>query len=356
MSYYEIDSMLASEKGVRAEFETVVDNCVSLGINTLYLHVRAFCDSLYPSRYFPLMEGAKAYDFDIFEFMLDRCREAGISVHAWINPFRVRPADTQVDLLSKESPVYRWYHDENEENDENALRYEGIYLNPASQEARKLIMDGIREILTRYQVDGIHFDDYFYPTTDERLDEKSYRNYCQSAIEPLELADWRRFHVNTLIEGCHTLIHHDWPDCVFSVSPAASMEKNYIDLYADVEKWIQDGMIDCVIPQLYFGFSYPDASFQFEKLLEEWKKAVLPFPDVKMQIGLACYKINTDNPADYEEWHAREDVVARQADICEKDEAIAGYALFSYESLFSKEERNTSQRENLKAVIQSGRQ
>ena len=140
-------------------------------------------------------------------------------------------------------------------------------------------------------------------------------------------------------------------DIVFSVSPMASIQKNYNELYADVEAWVESGCIDCIIPQLYFGFDYPDKQFCFDNLLDEWLRLVSENKQVKLKIGLAPYKIGTDAEADREEWNSSEDIIARQAEKCYKNGNVAGYVLFSYSSLASDASLNVKQRENLSEII-----
>ena len=351
LSYSEIDELLTGEKGIKDEFPVVLKNCIDLKITSLYLQVRPFCDSLYPSSIFPLHEKVKRYDYDVFGYMVNACHKAGIKVHAWINPYRVRMNSTDIQELPQESPAYIWRHDSDRSNDDNVLIWQGIYLNPAKEEVRKLVIDGIREILLQYPVDGIHFDDYFYPTADKQFDKNTYEEYTAQADVPQGLSDWRRSHVNTLIEGCCTAIHHLSAGCVFSVSPAASIEKNFQDMFADVRKWIENQWIDRIIPQLYFGFTYPDENFCFKTLLKEWKALFKGLKGVDLQIGLGCYKIETTSEADLPEWSKGEDIIAREAKLCMQERNVSGFVLFSYRSLFSKEERNIRQRENLLKVL-----
>ena len=351
LSYSEIDEMLTDEAGVEEQFLKVLKDCKSLGISVLYLQVRPFCDTLYPSSLFPLREKAKRYDFDVFRFMVEETHKAGMEIHAWVNPYRVSSMITDMDALPKESPVYQWYHDGDPDNDDNAFICNGIYLNPAKVEVRKLVLEGIREILTCYPVDGIHFDDYFYPGADTRLDQKTYAEYCRKASVPKDQFDWRRSHVDALIESCHMAIEYLSPSCIFSVSPAASIDKNREELFADVKKWIDNRWIDRVIPQLYFGFEYPDESYRFETLLKEWKTLLQGNDCVELQIGLGCYKIETDTKADLPEWNTRDDIIARQTELSLQDCAVSGVVFFSYRSLFSKKDRNTKQREKLASYL-----
>jgi len=343
-SFSEINQMLQSENGLEAELKSAVENCKKLQINNVYIHLRSYCDSLYPSKLFPLIKSAARYDYDVFEMMLEAFHQSSIKVHAWINPYRVLSSSSDVEKLSKDSPAYKWLKDENKENDKNVLFYNGIYLNPAETEVQKLIIDGVKEIITNYDVDGIHLDDYFYPTKNEYFDKISYEKYKNGSKNSLNLDDWRRFNVNNLLSGCYSAIKYYNKNIVFSVSPAASIEKNYTDLYADIKEWISGGYVDAIIPQLYFGYNYSDEAFRFNNILKNWL-TLCKDNDVELLIGLAPYKIGTATEADGTEWQTETDILARQVKECYENERISGYIFFSYSSLFSEESLNTKQRE-----------
>lgn len=343
--------MLKSEKGFKTEFQAAVQNLKSLNTENLYVHVRSYCDSLFKSDYFPLIDEVSSYDYDVFEYIIGVCKENGIKVHAWINPYRVLTSSLDINKLSAESPAYKWY--KSEENKNNVICMNGIYLNPAEPDVRELVINGVREILTKYKVDGIHLDDYFYPTTDEKFDSVSYEKYKVSAENPLSLSDWRRGNVNALISGCYNAIKFYSSDVLFSVSPAADIDKNYSQMYADIKEWVVNGYVDCIIPQIYFGFRYPDPSFGFDALLDRWENLAAQNHQVDLLIGIAPYKIGTDAAADKEEWNSDTDTLAKQAEACYKSGAVKGYILFSYTSLFSDNELNVKQRENLLSYINS---
>lgn len=330
VSYSELDTML--QKDFKAQFDTAVQNSLSRGVTDMFVHIRPFCDSYYPSQYFPLRQTVEAYDFDVLEYMINTCHKNGIKFHAWLNPYRVRTADSEISLLPDNSPAKQWLNDETEENDTNVSLVGGIYLNPTSSEARQLIIDGIREIIENYAVDGIHFDDYFYPTTEAAFDEQSYTEYCDQTQKPLALAEWRRANVNALISGVYTAIKFKDKDIIFSVSPSASIDENYNKHYADIVAWCKNDCVDYIIPQLYFGFEYPDNNFKFDNLLDEWKSKVNG-TNVKLLIGLATYKINTQSEPDRAEWANGTEVINRQISICKDAEDIAGHIYFSYSSM-----------------------
>ena len=139
ISYSEINSMLLSENGFKNEFSQVLSNLKQLEIENVYIHVRAFCDSLYPSKYFPKMKALDGYDYDVLEYITKTLKAENIKVHAWINPYRVSTSTTDVNTIDTDSPAYIWLTDENPENDKNVCVSGGIYLNPAEAEVRNQI-------------------------------------------------------------------------------------------------------------------------------------------------------------------------------------------------------------------------
>lgn len=351
ITYSEINKMLLSEAGFEYEVTEAAEKCRSIGASEVYIHVRSHCDSLFKSEYFPLKNEAAGYDGDAFEFMLSAFHSAGIRVHAWINPYRVSTKGTDTSLLDSESPAYKWLNDSTAENDSNVCFYNGIYLNPGEAEVIKLITDGVKEIAKKYSVDGIHFDDYFYPTAEPALDSETYNKYTAKAENPLSLEEWRRTNVNLLISGCHNAIKEINKSIIFSVSPAASAKKNYSELFADVEHWVRNGYVDRIIPQLYFGFDYADENYRFDALLKRWEEISAENDAVELYIGLGFYKTGTENTADGDEWLANDNIIARQTEACRESKYAKGCVLFSYSTVFSDNEKNIKQLEGFKAVM-----
>lgn len=346
LTYSEIDVMLNSDN-FKSEFQKAMDNCKKMGITDTFIHIRAFGDSLYKSEYFPQRQSAAKYDYDVFGYMVMVCKERGIRVHAWINPYRICYGTTDANSLSAESAAYKWLNDSDPANDTNVSFSNGIYLNPASGEAQRLVINGVREVLLKYKIDGIHFDDYFYPTTDPQFDKVSYEKYVAETGTPLDLAFWRRANVNALIGGCYTAIKFIDKDIIFSISPAASVGKNYSEYYADVSAWVKSGCVDWIIPQIYFGFEYPREDYRFEQLLSIWKNTISSYKNTRLIVGLAAYKVGTSQKPDSEEWGARDDILLRQVEICRSDAAVTGHIFFSYSSLMSGEDANVRARKLL---------
>lgn len=336
--------LAAAAKGdFKTEFSKMAENCSSLGATALFVHVRAMSDSIYTSAYFPLVSWAEDLDFDVLAFMIEECHSRGIEFHAWINPYRISSSKSKLDQLPEDSPAHSL-------SSCIGQTEKGLYFDPSKAPARKLVIDGVREILSHYGVDGIHFDDYFYPTDSTAFDLSSYSAYCAETEKPLALADWRRVNVNLLIEGVCSAVRSSGTTAVFTVSPAANIENNENSLYADVDYWCKSGYLDAVIPQLYFGFSYPNEQFCFERLLNDWIDYTGD-STVKLYIGLAPYKLDTDSAADKTEWAGGTNIVARQLELIKNNPAADGAVLFSYSYLFSENENIIKQKENIKKVI-----
>ena len=216
-----------------------------------------------------------------------------------------------------------------------------IFFNPASDDVKKIVIKGVEEIVKNYDIDGIHFDDYFYPTTDESIDENEFLSYKESGGKLL-LDDWRRENVSDLIKKVYSTVKKIKPQVVFGVSPASNIEKNYNTLYADVEKWVtEDGYIDYICPQIYFGFK--NVYQPFMQTVKKWKK-LCENTSTTLYIGLPLYKSGeVDDYASTEDDEAKNEfvnnsnIIARQIRYIEKIESIKGYFVFSYSYLEKQE-------------------
>lgn len=364
LSFYEL-----SFKGLaKVEFENKIDTMFAkiseLGLNTVFCHVRPSADAYYPSKLFPFssyITGTQGKDpgYDPLKHMVEAAQKNGLSFHAWINPYRIASFISSPRQLAENNIARIWLCDESAENDSNIIIInepdgdkKSYYFNPASFDVQRLIVDGIKEILDNYAVDGIHFDDYFYPSTNPAVDSVSYERYKASSPLPLSLEDWRRANVNCLLSTVHRLCRQRGK--VFGVSPSAHIsenktDKNYCSQYADIIKWIScTDYVDYIAPQLYFGYEYPTEKFRFQSLLKQWCD-IQRSPTVKMYIGLAAYKIGTVD-AESTEWLDCDDILARQLADTSKH-SLDGIIIYSYSSLFSNNTLNLKQRENLKALF-----
>ena len=299
ISCYELDRMLDGGN-FAADFAAAAEKIASFGATDAFVHMRAFSDSLFDSAYYPQKENAKRYGFDLPKYMIETLAKEGVRFHAWINPFR----------------------------SEN-----GGFLDPMDENVRKRILCGVREIAERYDISGVHFDDYFYPGAGDKTDAESFAAYESAAAQALSIDEYRRSTVTAFMFAAKSAAKCRDKNVVFSVSPAAGIEKNENSSFADVRKWCAEGAADWIIPQLYFGFEYPDPEYRFDRLLDKWK-AVWRQDGVKLIVGLAAYKVKTATPPDADEWKDNgADVLRRQMSVCLGDGDVAGIALFSYSYL-----------------------
>ncbi|MDD7193459.1 MAG: family 10 glycosylhydrolase [Clostridiaceae bacterium] len=320
----------------KAETDKMFKSIADCGFNTAFVHMRAFSDAFYESDIYPYSsfvagtEGAPL-PFDPFKVILESAKKYGISVHGWINPFRVSTKNDP-SLLSASNPAKKILDGGNSEGEVCILK-NGIYYNPACVSNHKLILDGVREILGKYDIDGIHIDDYFYPSTDKSIDSKQYSQYKASG-GALSLAEWRRASVNSFVSSLYSTVKATNSNLTVSISPAAQIEKNKNELYADCALWLSSkGYADIIIPQIYFGFEHETLDFQ--SLLAEW--AALPRnPQIKLVCGLAAYKCGKNDAyagAGSAEWQENTDILARQLKCIRKNKNYSGFVVFSYKDL-----------------------
>ncbi|MBR3844541.1 MAG: family 10 glycosylhydrolase, partial [Clostridia bacterium] len=275
------------------------------------------------------------------ELLIQKAQDCHIRVHGWVNPYRIS-SGTFKELQSNHPATLLKQKDENSVVEIDT----GVYYNPASVWARNLVLAGVKEILENYQVDGIQYDDYFYPTPKESFDKGSYQQYAEGVTYPLSLEQWRRTQVNLLIAGTYQLTRA-YEGVAFGVSPAAGIEKNYEDLYADVSAWVQGGYVDYICPQLYFGFSYPLEAFRFDRLLQEW---VTLAGETSFYIGLASYKVGQED-AGSTEWVTATDLLARETRFAKEMATIDGICLYHYSSLFQENEQSVKELNHLKEAL-----
>lgn len=276
------------------EFYEKLDQLKSVGINTVIVQVRPKADALYRSVINPwsdVLTGTQGKDpgYDPLAFMVSAAHEKGMAIEAWLNPYRVTTSGTDVNALSSLHPARlnpSWIFAYN-----NAL-----YYNPEVEGVKQHIVDTVTEIATNYDVDGIHFDDYFYPSS-----------YPLPAGEDKDgvVANARRQHVNDMISRVHTAIKQVnktyQKDITFGVSPAGIWKNNttdatgsatngnqsYYSVYADTRTWIQNGWIDYVAPQIYWETGHKLADY--ETLVKWWSNEVAG-TNVKLYIGQGIYR------------------------------------------------------------------
>ncbi len=268
-------------------FQEMVQKLDEAGINAVIFQVRPEADAFYKSSFEPWsrfltgQQGQAPDDlsFDPLEFLVQECHKRGMELHAWLNPYRVKS-----DINSQLSPNHIYY-----KNPHRFLRYGNqLFFDPALPENRSFICNVVRDIVSRYDVDAIHMDDYFYPypiAGESFPDDKSFATYAHTqGFSRNQRGDWRRNNVNLLIQEIKYTIAVTKPWVRFGISPFGIYRnkqstpdgtgsntnglQNYDDLYADIKLWVQKGWIDYNLPQLYWKIGHKVADYT--TLLHWW--------------------------------------------------------------------------------------
>ncbi|WP_376797048.1 family 10 glycosylhydrolase [Thermogemmatispora sp.] len=287
----------------QAEGRRLLDQARKLGFNAVFVQVRPMGDAFYPSRYAPwsaYLSGVQGRNpgYDPLGFLLSEAHRRNLEFHAWLNPFRLSFHD-DLAALAPSNPARQhpaW-----------VVRYAGaLYLNPGLPAVRRLLTATVEELLRRYDVDGIHLDDYFYPYPVGKLpfpDMQTYRQYGAGRYR--SIADWRRANVNELIASLSQEIHRLRPSVKFGVSPFGVWRNRHSDpsgsateaavtsydsLYADTRTWIRHRWLDYIAPQLYWPIGFRRADYA---TLVRWWVHEVQGQRVHLYIGQAAYKIGS---------------------------------------------------------------
>ncbi len=278
------------------------------GVNTLYVHAHPFADAYYKSEIFPkgsMLDG----DYDPLEIMIQEAHALKISVHAWINPLRCQSVE-EMNYLDDDFIIKQWAGNPD-------CRFVKVvngryYLDPSYNEVRDLICRCAEEIIENYNVDGIHIDDYFYPTTYEEFDAVEFQ---ESGAE--DLSEWRTQNCTEFVKALYDTVKSCGKDVVFGISPQGNINADYESQYADVRLWgSQRGYCDYIVPQIYFGFN--NEICPFEQTLYEWE-SITAGSGVSLIVGLAEYKLNKGDEwageAGESEWIDNPDIVQQQEQL-----------------------------------------
>lgn len=323
-----------SEGGFRGKAENMFRDIAERGFRHVFVQVRPSGDALYKSEIFPWSkyiswEQGVSPGYDPLEIFLSVAHSHGLKLHAWINPYRISGTSSDMENLSDDNPARKMYE---KKRSDIYFSTNGIYYNPASLNVQKLILDGVRELVTNYDIDGIHIDDFFYPTTNEEIDKNEFAEYKENKGTS-SLHEWRCEQVNAFVSGMYSAVKSKNKNIIVSISPSADIEENKNTHFADVEKWCkEDGFCDWIIPQIYYGFR--NEYMPFEKTLDRWCDIVTN-ENVKLVIGLASYKCGEEDlfaGKGKDEWQMQDDILSEQLKSLRKKDC-AGFSLFSYNSI-----------------------
>lgn len=329
----------------KAEIDSLFDVLKSLRMNTVFVQVRPAADALYPTKFAPwsrYLTGRQGLApnpaYDPLEYMVKAAHARHLEFHAWLNPLR---ATVDLDTASL-APTHLLRALPQAERAKWFFRYgKRYYFNPANSSVVAHLTEVVADIVTRYDVDGIHFDDYFYPYPEQGETLSDYGDFAASGGGFATIEDWRRNNVNQLIQDIGKKIREIKPYVKFGISPfgvwrnaAKDPERGsntragltcYDDLYADVLLWLKNDWIDYVAPQLYWTIGFAPADYH--TLVEWWGKNTF---GKHLYIGHAAYKIG-NNAAD-PNWNAR-DQISRQIALNRSNPNVQGSIFYSAKQL-----------------------
>jgi uncharacterized lipoprotein YddW (UPF0748 family) len=329
----------------KLEFTSMLDMHKKNGLNAVIVQIRPSADAFYPSKLEPWSEyltgtqGKAPYPFyDPLEFMIEETHKRGMEFHAWINPYRAvfNPATSSI-AVNHPTRLYKdWFITYGDAKG----GYRKLF-DPGNPEARAFVTEVVRDIVKRYDIDGLHIDDYFYPypvAGKAFPDGDSYRKYGKA----MDRDDWRRSNVDSAIENMSRAIRSEKPWVKFGVSPFGVWRNasddpegsatragvtNYDDLYADILLWLEKGWIDYVAPQLYWEIGHKLADFT--TLIDWWSKHTY---GKQCYIGIGIYRATEGNrPAAWRD----KTMLPRMIELCRNTPNIHGQVYYSSKSFIT---------------------
>ncbi len=335
----------AGEEAMRREIDKIVSTVKAAGLNAIFFQVRPMSDALYDSDIFPTSawltgkQGAPLVDgFDPLKYMVEASHKEGIELHAWVNPLRITngsAANPKIDLnsLAENNPARM--------NPEWVVTYAGANLcyDAGLPEVRQLICDGVDEIVKNYDVDGIIFDDYFYPyVIDDQPfnDDATFAKYGEGYEDK---ADWRRDNINKIIEAVYKTVKAQDENVRFGVGPCGVWQNDngenggsktngfeaYNIIYCDALAWIEGGYVDYIAPQIYWPHDSKEAPFL---TLARWWNGKVRGTGVDLYISHAAYR--------YGDWN-KPGEMTKQITNARKLDTFKGSIYYNYSSI----EKNT---------------
>lgn len=324
----------------------IIKNIKSLKCNTIILQVRSASDAIYKSNIYPMSLNIvnTEYDdyYDVLDYFIKESHKSNVKIIAWINPYRIRTTCDK-NTITEKNPAYKYL------DTDIVYINNGIYYNPSKQETEDLIVKGVEEVLN-YDVDGILFDDYFYP--DNNIDKKDYEEYIKNN-EFIEEKDYRLNIVNKMIKRVYKTCKNK--NIKFGISPDGNIDNNYNKNYADVKSWLKSNeYIDFIMPQIYYGFY--NSTRDYIKVTKEWEN-LIENKDIELYIALAFYKVGMEDKyakSGFNEWIDNDNIIMREILLSRNLKNYKGFSLFRYENIFNEEiytKTSIKEIENLKKIL-----
>ena len=329
-----------SEPGLSAEeqkeeLDAYLDDAVDMNLNAVFLHARPTADAVYDSDLEPwarYLTGEQGGDpgYDPLEYAVEEAHERGLEMHSWFNPYRVGLQDPDVANLADDHPVV--------ENPDWLIEHgDEAYVDPGNPEVREWVTGVIMDVVERYDIDGMHFDDFFYPYPAEGEEFEDDASWEAHGGDFDDRGDWRRDNVDQLMRDVHGQIQQSKPWVSFGVSPfgiwrndstdpsgsPSSGLQSYDAQFADTRTWIEEGTIDYVAPQLYWERGFATADYE---AMTDWWADEVEGTDVDLYIGQAAYRLGDDG------WTG-DDALSAQLDYSGDLAEVGGDIYFSIKNM-----------------------
>ena len=337
ISYIELHEYISDNLSKsKANINKMINNISNSKFNTIILQVRDNCNSVYKSKIFP-----NTYNFDVLDYFIKESSKNNIKVIAWINPYRVRTT-SNIESIDNNELIYKYI------NTDYLYINNGIYLNPSKSEVEDLIVNGVKEVLN-YNIDGILFDDYFYPNSE--IDDRDYSKY----IEDNQYISKEEYQLNIISK----MIKRVYKECKkknisFGVSPDGNIDNNYSIHRADVKRWMsENNFIDFIMPQIYYGFY--NSTKGYCNVIKEWESLINN--NIDLYIALAFYKVGVEDKYAKEgrdEWILNDNIIMREVLLSRNLKNYRGFSLFRYDNLFESSyytSNSIGELNNLKKII-----
>lgn len=337
ISYIELHEYISDNiSKSKTNINKMINNISNSKFNTIILQVRDNCNSVYKSKIFP-----NTYNFDVLDYFIKESSKRNIRVIAWINPYRVRTT-SNIESINSNELIYKYI------NTDYLYINNGIYLNPSKKEVEDIIVNGVKEVLN-YNIDGILFDDYFYPSSE--IDNLDYSEYINNNLY-ISKEEYQLNIISKMIKRVHKECKKK--NISFGVSPDGNIDNNYNIHRADVKKWMRDkDYIDFIMPQIYYGFY--NSTKAYTLVIKEWES--LLNNNIDLYIALAFYKVGIEDKYAKEgrdEWILNDNIIMREVLLSRNLKNYRGFSLFRYDNLFESSyytSNSIGELNNLKKII-----
>ncbi|MDH6125455.1 uncharacterized lipoprotein YddW (UPF0748 family) [Kitasatospora sp. GP82] len=325
---------------LRADFLGHLDRAQAVGLNAVFVQIRPTADAFWPSRFEPWSQwltGSQGKDpgWDPLGFMVEAAHGRGLAFHAWFNPYRVSmqpdPARLAADHPARLNPGW-------------AVPYGGrLYYDPGVPAVRRFVQQAMMDAVVRYDIDGVHLDDYFYPYPVQGQDFPDAETFAAHGAGFTDRAAWRRHNVDLLVQELRDLVREARPEAAFGISPFGVWRnarsdpagsdttafESYDGLYADTRAWIRNGWLDYVAPQLYWPIGFAAADY---RTLAPWWAAQTEGSDTQLWIGQAVFRVG--DPGQPAPWQDQSEL-SRHLTLNATLPQIGGDILFSAKDVWA---------------------